>query len=167
MTIPPAILVGTDGKKVLVRVEGKGTFLNSTALKEFAKEMTNRGYREFRVDLANCSLMDSTFMGTLTGISLRLRELGVGELRLAHVNERCLGLLTGLGLDQLLTIEKPEAAPVEPTPTAPLPAEPADKARLAQTMLDAHQDIVKANPATAPQMKNVIDYIKQDLQGGQ
>ena len=78
MNPAPSILVGTADRVVWVRVEGKGSFLNSTGLKEFAKEMTNRGYREFVVDLHNCPLMDSTFMGTLTGVALRLREIGQG-----------------------------------------------------------------------------------------
>src|SRR6187455_1046090 len=104
----PSILVGTSERTVLVRVEGKGSFLNSTGLKEIAKEMTNRGFREFVVDLKNCPVMDSTFMGTLAGIALRLRELGQGQLRVVRLNERNQDLLANLGLDQLFTIE-PEA----------------------------------------------------------
>jgi len=37
---------------------GKGSFLNSGNLKEFAREMVDRGYREFVIDLANCVMMD-------------------------------------------------------------------------------------------------------------
>ena len=44
-----------------MKVEGKGTFLNSGNLKEFTREMVNRGYREFVVDLEKCAMMDSTF----------------------------------------------------------------------------------------------------------
>ena len=80
-TQPPSILVGTRNRTVCVRVEGRGSFLNSTGLKEFAREMTNRGYREFVLDLKQCPVMDSTFMGTMAGIALRLREIGQGELR--------------------------------------------------------------------------------------
>jgi anti-anti-sigma regulatory factor len=59
-----------------VKVEGKGNFLNSDDLKEFACEMLDHGYREFVVDLAGCVTMDSTFMGTMARLALRLRELG-------------------------------------------------------------------------------------------
>jgi anti-anti-sigma regulatory factor len=44
--------------------------------------MIRRGHREFVVDLGDCELMDSTFMGTLAGVALRLREIGQGELGL-------------------------------------------------------------------------------------
>src|SRR5215212_10244135 len=101
----PAILVGTANRTVWVRVEGKGSFLNSTGLKEFTKEMINRGYREFVVDLKSCPVMDSTFMGTLAGVALRLRELGQGQIRVVNLNERNFDLLGNLGLDQLFSID--------------------------------------------------------------
>src|SRR3954469_17652084 len=107
MNSMPSILVGTTDRVVWVRVEGKGSFLNATGLKEFAKEMTNRGFREFVVDLDKCPLMDSTFMGTLTGMALRLRELGSGEVRIVRLNERNRDLLQNLGLDQLMTLDVP------------------------------------------------------------
>jgi len=40
--------------------------------------MLDRGYREFVVDLADCAMMDSTFMGTMASVALRLKELGHG-----------------------------------------------------------------------------------------
>jgi len=166
MNTAPAILVGTIDRTVCVRVEGKGSFLNSTGLKEFAKEMTNRGFREFVVDLRNCPLMDSTFMGTLTGVALRLRELGQGSLRITNLNDRNRDLLTNLGLDQLMTLDgvaRPSLT-VEPVIQQQLPAEPSDKTTRAETMLEAHQDLVEANPANEAKFKDVLEYLRQDLQ---
>ena len=75
-----SIQVGVNGPAVWVKVEGKGNFLNSGNLKEFARAMLDRGYREFVIDLADCAMMDSTFMGTMASVALRLRELGRGHL---------------------------------------------------------------------------------------
>ena len=162
----PAILVGTANKAVWVRVEGKGSFLNSTGLKEFAKEMTNRGFREFVVDLKNCPVMDSTFMGTLAGIALRLRELGQGQLRVVRLNERNQDLLANLGLDQLFTIEPEAEAPlIDQAASAPKALEPSttDKTAQVQTMLEAHEACVAANPENAAKFKDVLEYLKHDL----
>lgn len=165
MNSVPAILVGTTDRTVWVRVEGKGSFLNSTGLKDFAKEMTNRGYREFVMDLRNCPLMDSTFMGTLTGIALRLVELGQGSLRMINLNDRNRDLLTNLGLDQFMTIENGSREPVESQPVQQvLPSELEDKHARAETMLEAHQDLVQANPANEAKFKDVLEYLRQDLQ---
>ena len=88
-----SILVGVNGPAVWVRVEGKGNFLNSGSLKEFAQEMVNRGYREFIIDLEHCAMMDSTFMGTMAAVALRLKELGQGHLHVIHCGERSHQLL--------------------------------------------------------------------------
>ena len=157
---PPSILVGTADRTVWVRVEGKGSFLNSTGLKEFGKEMTNRGFREFVVDLQKCPVMDSTFMGTLASIALRLRELGSGRLSVVNLNERNSDLLGNLGLDQLFTI----STAANPLPAAqPLPVAEEDKTTRAETMLAAHEACVEANPANAAKFKDVLEYLKQDL----
>jgi anti-anti-sigma regulatory factor len=158
----PSILVGTANRTVWVRVEGKGSFLNSTGLKEFAKEMINRGFREFAIDLRNCTVMDSTFMGTLAGIALRLRELGQGNLRVTNLNERNSDLLSNLGLDQLFLMEAPNSVPVAAAQT-PLATAAPDKTTQAQTMLEAHEACVEANEANAAKFKDVLEYLKQDL----
>ena len=90
-----SIQVGVSGPAVWVRVEGKGSFLNSGNFKQFVREMVDRGYREFVVDLVDCVMMDSTFMGTMAGLALRLKEIGQGHLRVVHCGERSRQLRAG------------------------------------------------------------------------
>jgi anti-anti-sigma factor len=164
VTPQPSILVGTAARTVWVRVEGKGSFLNSTGLKEFAKEMVNRGFRDFVMDLKNCPVMDSTFMGTLAFIALRLREMGQGQLRVVNINDRCRDMLANLGLDQLFTIEDRVLVPLAvQSGQQLLDGAASDKVAQAQTMLEAHEACVEANPENAAKFKDVLEYLKQDL----
>ena len=160
-----SILVGVNGPAVWVRVEGRGSFLNSGNLKEFAQEMVNRGYREFVVDLQDCNMMDSTFMGTMAGVALRLKELGHGHLRIVHCGQRSRDLLSGLGLDQILTIQSNGSHPPECQSIDDEAAEKANatKKEQAQTMLDAHEALCEAAPENLLRFKDVLDYLKQDL----
>jgi anti-sigma B factor antagonist len=159
-----SIQVGLTNKIVWVRVEGKGTFLNSAGVKDFAKEMINRGHREFVVDLKNCPVMDSTFMGTLAGVALRLRELGQGHLNVINLCERNSELLHNLGLNQLFTIDTKGIKTGEtPTETLESPAKPPDQASQAEMMLEAHQALVVAAPENLTKFKDVLEYLKQDL----
>ncbi len=162
MSAVPSILVGTEKQRVWVRVEGKGSFLNSGGLKEFAREMTDRGYRDFAVDLRNCPVMDSTFMGTLAGIALRLNDLGEGELQVVNLNERNRDLLANLGLDQLFRMESGEGVGGSAASEA-LPVGVEDKQARARTMLEAHEACVEANPENAAKFKDVLEYLKEDL----
>lgn len=149
-----------------MKVEGRGTFQNSAGLKEFVKQMIHRGYRDFMVDLRDCEQMDSTFMGTLAGVALRLREIGQGELRVINVNERNGGLLSSLGLDQLFSVEGIAESGGEAAPEAnlkeALPARAAADAQK-QTVLEAHEALVHADAANAVKFRDVLEYMRQEL----
>lgn len=164
MSTQSSILVGCTNKVVWIRVEGKGSFLNSSGLKEFAREMINRGHREFVVDLHGCPVMDSTFMGTLAGIALRLREIGQGQLHVTNLNERNNDLLRNLGLDQLFAIDLCGIrAPDEAQGKSIASPGAGDRSSQAQTMLEAHEALVEADPENATKFKDVLEYLKQDL----
>jgi anti-sigma B factor antagonist len=164
-----SILVGVTNRAVHVKVEGKGSFQNSPALKEFSREMLARGFRNFVVDLNRCSVMDSTFMGTLAGIALRLREFGNGRLLVRNANERNSDLLKNLGLNNLFEIEpvipvgqvenNVDASPLEST-------RPTGRSDQAACMIDAHEALVDADPENLARFKDVLEYLKQDLRAG-
>jgi anti-sigma B factor antagonist len=164
--VESSIQVGVNGPTVWVRVEGKGSFLNSGSLKEFAREMLDRGYREFVMDLADCAMMDSTFMGTMASVALRLKELGRGHLHVIHCGNRSRELLSGLGLDQIFDIhaDGTAAAPeCEALERASDGLRQDRKQQQAQTMLEAHEALCEAAPENFFRFKDVLDYLKQDL----
>ena len=161
-----SLQVGVNGPAVWVRVEGKGSFLNSGNLKEFAQEMVNRGYREFVIDLQNCAMMDSTFMGTMAGVALRLKELGHGHLHVVHCGNRSRELLSGLGLDQIFSIHSNGSNPPECQSLASeQQGHPPDESKKeqAETILAAHEALCEASPENFLRFKDVLDYLKQDL----
>jgi anti-anti-sigma regulatory factor len=145
---------------VWIRVEASSSFTVSTALKDFAKEMIHRGAREFIVDLRKCPVMDSTFMGTLAGISLWLRELGEGCLHLVNLNERNAESLCRLGLDQLFNVRL--SAIREDRQALKIPLKE-DRTALAETMLEAHEALIKAVPENLPKFRDVIQYLEEEL----
>ena len=161
-----SIQVGVSGPTVWVKVEGKGSFLNSGNLKEFAREMLDRGYREFVMDMADCAMMDSTFMGTMASVALRLKELGRGHLHVIHCGNRSRELLYGLGLDQIFDIyaDGTAAAPeCEPLERASDGSRQERKQQQTQTMVEAHEALCEAAPENIFRFKDVLDYLKQDL----
>lgn len=155
--------VGIDGRTVWVRVQGRGTFQNSTGLKEFAAEMTKRGHGEFIVDLKDCELMDSTFMGTLAGIALKLGP--TGNLRVIRANDRCRSVMRNLGLDRIFRVEEsvPAAAP---DTLRDAEGHPPREARR-ETIIEAHENLVAANPENAVRFKDVIDFLRHKDSDGE
>ena len=171
----PTILVGCNQKVVCIRVQGKGSFQNSTGIKKFANAMIDRGHRNFVVDLADCPVMDSTFMGTLTGVALRLHGIGQGDLHVINSNERNTNLLEGLGLDQILSLEGSnspvcnECDSLRPDANDALPPDDEfkDKRTVTKTMRAAHEALVEADPQNFSKFKDVLEYLKNDLRSDQ
>ena len=91
-----------------IRVTGRGDVRNATEVKELSKKaISGRGVREFVVDFTECHEIDSTFLGIISGIALRLRELRVPRgVRLVNCSDRTRMLLGNLGLDELFQIEE-------------------------------------------------------------
>jgi hypothetical protein len=111
-------------------------------------------------------MMDSTFMGTMAGVALRLKELGHGHLHVVHCGERSRNLLTGLGLDQIFDIHSNgSAAPAcELLRDEQANGSSAEKKKQVNAdMLDAHQALCDAAPENFSRFKDVLDYLKQDL----
>lgn len=149
--------VGLAGRTVWIRVSGRGTFQNSAGLKEFAAEMTRRGHRDFVVDLADCEMMDSTFLGTLAGIALRMGT--EGTLTVARPNARNRDVLQNLGLDRIFAVS--DIAP-EPFPGAMQSAEPASpQPARRETIVEAHENLAAANPENAVRFKDVLEFLRQ------
>lgn len=111
-------------------------------------------------------MLDSTFMGTMAGIALRLKELGQGHLRVVHCGARSHELLSGLGLDQIFSISaNGTAAPQCELLKRGAAAGSAEEKKHEQKkeMLDAHEALCEAAPENLFRFKDVLDYLKQDL----
>jgi anti-sigma B factor antagonist len=158
VNLPASILVGVTGNAVYIKVRGKGSFQNSPALKEFARQMLERGHRIFAFDLGECTVMDSTFMGTLAGMALRLRESG-GTLLVRNVNE----------LNNLFSIEPSSEFPTVGSTNGESALDTEGdltRSEQAACMIDAHEALVDAAPENLARFKDVLEYLKQDLRAG-
>jgi hypothetical protein len=110
--------------------------------------------------------MDTTFMGTMARIALRLRELGQGDFHIVHCGNRNQQLLAGLGLDRILDVnpnrgDPPDCSSLEQA----LAAQASDQQKKKQTeiMLEAHEALCKAAPENVLRFKDVLDFLRQEL----
>lgn len=133
-------------------------------MKEYSRRMIQRGHRVFIVDLANCELMDSTFMGTMAGMALRLREMGSGSLTVLNANTRNRNLLENLGLDHLFSFTLPDGVSAAPQQVAreTLPPATPDAATQQKVILDAHVALVEADPENEERFKDVLELLEQE-----
>lgn len=169
MTAENAILVGTCDGFTWIRCEGKGSFLTSPALKEFAETRIAAGERCLVIDLGACTGMDSTFMGTLAGLSARLSATG-GKVQVADANERNRRSLEDLGLDFLLEIDPPEApwrghmdevrSGLKPAGERGAP----NALERAKHVLDAHKVLSSASGDNAKKFAGVVTLLEAEVE---
>ena len=163
------VWVALEAPLAFVRVAGRASFKVGTALKQFGLAAVDGGCQTMAFDMADCSGMDSTFMGVLAGIALRLRK-GGGAMVLFNLNVRTRGLVGTLGLDQIVEAHEAGQLPTHLQELADrslrlnsLRPEAESKHTTARTMLEAHEHLVQVDPANQPRFKDVLAFLREDL----
>lgn len=151
-----------------IRCEGKGSFINSPVVKSFGDKRIAEGEMCLVVDLAACSGMDSTFMGTLGGLARRLM-LHEGTLQIAEPGARNQRSLEDLGLDNLMDIQPESAIWKEHLPeirsrlTNPASKPSITSLQRAHHVLEAHRRLSEVNDKNARIFSGVIDTLRRDI----
>lgn len=169
VTTDHLITVGVFDGFSWIRCEGKGSFMNSPVLKAFGDERIANGESVVVVDLAACTGMDSTFMGTLAGLAARLTAVDGGALQIAEPGDRNRRSLEDLGLDFLMQIDPADAAwrnsiDAIRRDLAPIQAGGAmGQTQRARHVLEAHQVLTGLNEKNAQEFENVVGMLKEQL----
>ena len=169
------LLVAIGGEIAFIRVLGRGSFKISTAMKEFSTAAIDTGCKSLVLDMAECVGMDSTFMGVLAGLAFRLKQKAAGRITMVNLSLRTRGLLATLGLDQVIDPHMAGATPENLQPyfqgtanrMTALDTHENSSRVTAETMLEAHENLVKLSPENLPKFKDVLTFLREDLKATQ
>jgi anti-anti-sigma regulatory factor len=165
---PQQILVGENGPNVFIRLIGRGYFQNSAALRQYLEDQILRKKSKIDLDLSECTGMDSTFLGTLAGIAMKLQQCGEGLLTIRNLTALTRRQLTLLGVDRLECVHllelPPSPIPEEITPIDQKPDQEGDvKKKTAEIMLDAHENLMKISPQNEAEFKDLAEVLRNRL----
>ena len=128
---------------IYVRVTGLGSMHNASALDAFAEREIEEGALQFILDLTECTGVDSTFMGTLLGLSNRVRELEVGAgIALINVDDHAKKQLSSVGVDAFVTLVEGKSKLPSKLKLTELSTEPVSDRERLKLMVRAHKDLV-------------------------
>ena len=150
-----------------IRCEGKGSFLNSPMLKDWCEREIENGATCLVIDLQACKGMDSTFMGTMAGLAMRLMKLPEGRLEVADPSDRNRKSLEDLGLDVLMQIDPADAiwreliTDIRSRLVACKSSE--DKIGQGEHVLDAHKKLCEADARNTQKFGTVLDYLEAEV----
>jgi anti-sigma B factor antagonist len=151
-----------------IRCEGKGSFLNSSAVKEFGDARIRTGVVRLVVDLEECTGMDSTFMGTLAGMAARISEFG-GKLQVTAATEKSCQSLEDLGLDFLMEINPQDTewigleGKVRDLLKPKLAGIKAGTVMHTKHVLEAHEILSRANESNEKKFSSVVKLLGDEL----
>jgi len=162
----PVYLVDAYSDPVVIRIDGRASFQNSSCLRDFITEMLARGKHRFVLDFQHCASMDSTFLGVLAGAAIELKKNATpdGSLVVARVGPRNLELMRNLGLHRLLTIDAGEAALSFQKCDTPLEAKKSTEVENARMVLEAHENLVNADEANRTKFQDVLAFLRNRVE---
>ena len=149
-------LVKIDGSTAFLLVDGKASYLNCKNVGDFFETIANKGCQNLVIDLKNCTGMDSTFLGMIAGVALRLRKTNA-IVKLLNPNERNKQLVENLGLHKLVKMSENSQST---TYTTDLASTNVTK----QDMLSAHENLVSAESENLKKFEDVITFLKKEIQ---
>ncbi|HWD93444.1 MAG TPA: STAS domain-containing protein [Verrucomicrobiae bacterium] len=168
MSAPSAkMLVSIGERSALVQIAGRANFTSSVDFKSLLDQLLQRGYTCFVLDLTECVLMDSTFLGVLAGFGLKLNSPQTDKIertiQLFNPNGRISELLENLGVLHLFhvtegPVKTPDGAPVNDVQTTHPSRE-----EVTRTCLEAHKTLMDINPENVGRFKDVTAFLADDL----
>jgi len=166
-TAKPVYLVDVYSDPVVIRIDGRASFLNSACLRDFVNQMLKTGKTRFVIDFLRCTSMDSTFLGVLAGFALELRKLTPkGSLVLTRMGQRNLELIRNLGLHKLLTFDANEGASGADACNTPLVCGDRGELENARLVLEAHENLVSADETNRGKFQDVLVFMKNRVEQG-
>ena len=158
------VMVCTDF--ACVKIVGRANFTYGPDFKTLLTELARRGCGHFVIDLSECALMDSTFLGILAGFGLKLNQGAAPDERgieLLNPSSRITDLLDNLGALPLFKVTRGALQmPADVQTQTPDSSNPT-REEITRTCLEAHQSLMAVNPDNVARFKDVTRFLAEDL----
>ena len=162
---PPSLSVWVDDNLACVKITGRAACPGSVDFRRLMLGLRDKGLTRFVLDLTDCQLMDSTFLGVMAWLVLHFGESHPGQppahIELLNPTPRITDLLDNLGVAQLFQVHT-GVANICGALTVPEACNP-DRAEVSRTSLEAHQLLCRLDPKNTPRFKDVCQFLKDDL----
>ncbi|HEY2329497.1 MAG TPA: STAS domain-containing protein [Verrucomicrobiae bacterium] len=149
-----------------IKIAGRANFASSPDFKTLLSELAQKGFGHFIIDLSECVLMDSTFLGVLAGFGMKLNPNGAPAERgieLHNATARVSELLENLGAAHLFKTTTGELKlPADVKTCTPESINPTHE-QITRICLEAHQTLMAMNPENVARFKDVAQFLAEDL----
>lgn len=150
------------------KLAGRANFNGSAEFKSLLQTLQARGVARFILDLRECSLMDSTFVGVLARFSMALSTAAPAgaapRIELLGAGERVDDMLDNLGVKALFgRLADAQDIPADLTPLDLSRGAVSSRRALTETSLDAHRALMDLNEENRKKFAEVEKCLVADL----
>ena len=142
-----------------IRVKGNASFVCAPPLRELAKKLAAEPFGGLKIDLDECTWMDSTFMGMLAMLGLNAKKKNV-PAEIWNASEQNEKLLCGLGLKKVFEFQNGEFGDADNAAAASNATTAESNAR---NVLDAHQTLMDIDEGNVQKFEKVVEFVKKDI----
>ena len=147
-------------EKCFIRVSEKASYLNCGPLREFINDRYSSGQTNFVVDFEDCLSLDSTFLGML--VSLALKVKGNGSLSLINLRNRNLETVQNLGIHKIAIVSSERYEDL--LNLSDINSNELDDKCSQETILDAHRSLIELNKKNQKMFCDVVKFMERRLQ---
>lgn len=155
------IFIAKEDHDYKVRVVGRATFAVGPTLRNFVTRIQNdSNIKSVSINMGKCTGMDSTFMGILAMLALKVKKYNC-DMLIVNANESNQKLLYGLGLNKLFefTGQKDEDLQYQQKEEI----KTVSFQENAETVLEAHKTLMESDKNNVDKFKNVVEQVEKEL----
>ncbi|NOZ64131.1 MAG: STAS domain-containing protein [Caldiserica bacterium] len=142
--------------KIVIKVYGKGTWVEGKTFLDFCEKKFKEG-KEIYVDLKDCHIIDSTFLGIIASLVLKKRPLYLFHMESPHV----LRSIKTLGLSKILPGGSRPELPRE-VKEWEIPLQVVKGREEKDLIAQAHRTLVEAVPENIEKFKDVLELLENE-----
>ncbi len=147
-------LVKIDGDNAFLTIVGKASYLNCRSVGDFFTTVANKNCHTLFIDTAQCTGMDSTFLGMIAGVALKMRKYNA-SVTLQNLNDRNSQLVENLGLFKLVKVEQAQS---DFSGETELETSNADS----NAIIDAHENLIETDEANRAKFEDVLSFLQRE-----
>lgn len=125
--------------------------------------MVEDGKLTFVIDFQNCSGADSTFLGILVGLALKLKNSNDGgSLNLVNLIGRNLETVQNLGIHKIANVSSSFVSSKDDLETLKIKIQ--DEKECQQEIYNAHKTLLELNEKNSRIFRDVINFMEQKVE---
>lgn len=163
--LQPKIEFAVLNHTAFMKISGRASLLNSVEFRSGVNSLVKRGAKHFVLDLTECPIMDSTFLGVLAGLVIGdSKESAALSVEILNPHQRVMDLLDSLGVIEFFRVSRNAQPCTQVFDESISDFERVSLVERSRTCLEAHQVLMDLNPQNIPKFKEVARLLAEDLE---